>query len=75
MQAALIEIASPDYDLVGIADVIDRSDLAAGDLCAMLMGQYLQFELCTVRAALGAQPVYAVQAVVAHPSADLLLGN
>ncbi|KRD47886.1 hypothetical protein ASE52_10745 [Acidovorax sp. Root275] len=73
LQAVLIEIASPDHDLVGIADVIDRRDLAAGELFAILMGQYLQFGLRTVRAALGAQSVYAVQAVVAHPSADLLL--
>ncbi|MES2089913.1 MAG: helix-turn-helix domain-containing protein [Pseudomonadota bacterium] len=32
LQVALIEIASPDDDLVGIADVIDRRDLAAGKL-------------------------------------------
>ena len=71
----MIEIASPDDDLVGIADVIDRRDLAAGELFAVLMGQYLQFELRTVRAAPGAQPVEAMQAVVAHLGADLLFGH
>ena len=71
----MIEIASPDHDLVGIADVIERRDLAAGKLFAILMGQHLQLELRTVRAALEAQPVDAMQAVVAHPSADLLLGH
>ena len=54
LQTALIEIASPDYDLVGITNVIDCRDLTAGKLFAVLMGQYLQFELSTVCAALGA---------------------
>lgn len=53
LQAALIEIASPDHDLVGIADVIDRRGLAAGELFTILLGQYLQFEMRTVGAALG----------------------
>ena len=48
MQTALFEIASPDHDLVGIADVIDRRDLAAGELFSILMGQYLQLELRTI---------------------------
>lgn len=39
LQAALIEIASPDHDLVGIADAIERGDLAAGKLFAILTGQ------------------------------------
>ena len=75
LQAALIEIAPPDHDLVGIADVIERRDLTTGKLLAILMSQHLQLELRTVRAALGAQTVDAVQAVVAHPRANLLLGN
>ena len=39
------------------------------------MGQYLQLELRTVRATLGAQPVDTVQTVVAHPGPDLLFGH
>lgn len=68
-----IEIASPDHDLVGV--VIDRSDLETGELFAILMGQHLSFELRTVRAALGAHPINAVQAIVAHPGANLLVGD
>ena len=75
LQAALIEIALPSHDLAGIADVIERRDLTTGKLLAILMSQHLQLELHTVRAALGAQTVDAVQAVVAHPRANLLLGN
>ena len=71
----MIEIAPPDYDLVGIADVIERRDLTTGKLLAILMSQHLQLELRTVRAALWAQTVDAVQAVVAHSRVDLLLGN
>lgn len=36
LQAALIGI-EPDHDLVGIADVIERRDLTAGTLLAILM--------------------------------------
>jgi len=61
--------------MVWIADVIDCRDLTAGKLLAILMRQHLQLELRTVRAALRAQAVDAVEAVMAHPSADLLLGN
>ena len=35
----------------------------------------LQLELLTVRAALGAQSVEAVQTVMTHPSTDLLFGH
>lgn len=38
------------------------------------MSQHLQFELRTVRAALGAQPIDARQPIAALPGADLLLG-
>jgi len=75
LQVALIEIAPPDHDLVGVADFIERRDLTTGKLLAIQTSQYLQLELRTVRAALGAQTVDAVQAVVAHPRAKLLLGN
>ena len=51
MHAVFIEIASPDHYLVGIADVIDRRHLAARKLLTILMGQNLQLELRTVRAA------------------------
>ena len=44
----------PAHDLIGIADVIDRRDLAARKSLMVLMGQHLQFELRTVRASLGA---------------------
>ena len=70
-----MEIAPRYHDLVGIADVIDCRDLTTGKLLAILMSQNLQLELRTVRAALGAQTVDAVQAEVAHPRANLLLGN
>jgi hypothetical protein len=73
--AAFLEIASPDHHLVGISDVIHRRDLAARKLFAALVGQHLQLELLTVRAALGAQPVEAVQAVMTHPSSDFLFGH
>ena len=75
LHTALIEIASPDDNLVGVADVIDRGDLAARKLLAVLMGQHMQFELHTENAAFGAQPVYAMQPIVAHPTADLFLGE
>ncbi len=52
LHAAFIEFASPDHDLVGIADVIDRCDLPARKLLTVLMRQYLQLELRTVLAAL-----------------------
>ena len=74
-QAAFSEIASPDHHLVGIADVIDRRHLAARKLFAVLMGEHLQFELLTVPAALGVQPVEAVQAVINHPGSDNLIGH
>lgn len=61
--------------VVLVADVIERRDLTAGELLSILMSQRLELELRTVRAALGAQTVDAVQAVAAHPRADLLLGN
>ena len=57
LHSAFIEIASPDHHLVGIADVIHRRNLAARKLFAVLVGEHLQLELLTVRAALGAQPV------------------
>lgn len=75
LHAALNKMASPDDNLVGVADVIDRGDLAARKLLAVLMGQHLQFELHTVSAAFGAQPVDAMQPIMAHPGADLLLGE
>ena len=62
----MIEIAPPDHDLVGIADVIERRDLTTRKLLAILMSQHQQPELRTVRAALGAQTVDAVQELVAH---------
>jgi hypothetical protein len=71
----LVEIAPPVHDLAGIADVIERRDLTTGKLPAILMSQHLQLELRTVRAALGAQTIDTVHAIVTHPSADLLLGN
>jgi hypothetical protein len=37
--------------------------------------RYLQFELRTVRAVLGAQPVVAMQAVATRPGADLLFSS
>ena len=52
LHAAFIEFASPDHDLVGIADVIDRCDLPARKLLTVLMRQHLQLELRTVLAAL-----------------------
>lgn len=54
LHAALNEIASPDDNLVGVANVIDRGHLAARKLLAVLMGRHLQFELHTVGAAFGA---------------------
>ena len=62
---------SPDAS-IGIAEVIDCCNLAARYPFAVLVGKYLQLELRTVCAALGSQPVNAMQAVVAHPGADLL---
>ena len=61
--------------LIRIADVIDSSHPPARQLFTVLMGQNLQLEFRTVRAAFGAQPVDAMQSVAAHPSTDLLLGH
>ena len=55
----------------GIADVIERRNLTAGELFTLPMGQHLLFELRTVSASLGEQAVDAMHAVVAHPGADL----
>lgn len=75
LHAGFIKIALPGHHLVGIADVIDRRHLAARKQFTVLMGQHQQLELRTVGAALGAQPVEAMQAVVAHPGANLFLGH
>lgn len=61
----MIEIASPEDDLVGLAYDIDRHVLAAGELFAILVGQHLQFKLISERACLGTQVVDAMQTVVA----------
>lgn len=42
-------------------------DLAARKLLAVLMEHHLQFELHTVSAAFGVQPVDSMQPIVAHP--------
>jgi hypothetical protein len=59
----LIKIASPDHNLVGIANVIERCNLTARELFTILMEQHLLFELRTVSASLGAQAVDAMHAV------------
>ena len=51
---AFLKIASPVHHLVGISDVIHRRILAARKLFAVLVGQHLQLELLTLRAALAA---------------------
>lgn len=75
LQAASIEIGSSDHNLIWIADVLDRRDLKAEKLLAFLMSRHLQLDLRTVRAALGAKAVDAVEMTLAHPNADLFLGN
>jgi hypothetical protein len=49
LQAALIEIAPPNQDLVGIADVIERRNLTAGKLLVILMSQHLNCPLYALR--------------------------
>ena len=72
LNAASIEIASPDHRLSRITDVIRRRYLATRKLFAVLVAEHLRLELLTVRAALGAQHVEAMQAVMTHPGLDLL---
>lgn len=56
--------ATSEHDLIGIADVVDRSDLTAQELFTVLTKQHLQLELRTVDAALGPQAFEAIQPVV-----------
>ncbi len=56
----MIEISSPDHNLVWIADVIERGDQPTGGLPTILLTQHLRREPCTVRRTLGAQSVDAM---------------
>lgn len=75
LRTAFIEPASPEHNLIGIADVIDRCDLTTRQLFTVLVRKHLQFEFHTVDAPLGTKPVYAVQTLVANPGQNLLLGQ
>ena len=56
LHAAFIKLASPDNDLIRVADVVNRRDLTARKLLTILMGQHLQLELRAVLLRLGRSP-------------------
>ena len=73
--AAAIEGAPPDDNLIRIANIVDRSNLPTGEPLTILMRQHLELEISSVGAAFWMQAGNSMQPVVADPSPNLLLGH